>query len=68
VTVFVKILGYFKERILFLTVSQSPNVEQLRAKIWGFISGNEAIELESANFFVFSVCFPELESANIWRS
>jgi hypothetical protein len=32
--------GYFKERILFLTVSQSPNVEQLRAKIWGHIMGN----------------------------
>lgn len=31
---------YFKERILFLTVSQSPNVEQLRAKIWGHIMGN----------------------------
>ncbi|KAK4276645.1 hypothetical protein QN277_014771 [Acacia crassicarpa] len=32
---------HFGERILFLTVSQSPNVEQLRAKIWGFIMGNE---------------------------
>ncbi|XP_054798945.1 probable disease resistance protein At4g33300 [Prosopis cineraria] len=31
---------YF-QRILFLTVSQSPNVELLRAKIWGFIMGNE---------------------------
>ncbi|CAL5205975.1 unnamed protein product [Lathyrus oleraceus] len=31
---------HFKERILFLTVSQSPNVEQLRAKIWGYVMGN----------------------------
>lgn len=31
--------GYFNNRILFLTVSQSPNVEQLRAKVWGFVSG-----------------------------
>lgn len=35
-----QVRGYFKERILFLTVSQSPNVEQLRAKIWGHIMGN----------------------------
>ncbi|XP_057719313.1 probable disease resistance protein At4g33300 [Arachis stenosperma] len=33
----------FKERILFLTVSQSPNVEQLRARIWGFIMGNQKL-------------------------
>lgn len=33
--------GYFRDRILFLTVSQSPNVDQLRAKIWGYIMGNE---------------------------
>lgn len=26
---------------MFLTVSQSPDLEQLRAKIWGFITGNE---------------------------
>nr|AKE49459.1 NBS-LRR disease resistance protein NBS44 [Dimocarpus longan] len=34
-----QVLSYFSNRILFLTVSQSPDVEQLRAKIWGFISG-----------------------------
>ncbi|KAK7310482.1 hypothetical protein RJT34_08035 [Clitoria ternatea] len=34
---------YFKERILFLTVSQSPNVEQLKTKIWGYIMGNEGL-------------------------
>ncbi|GKV04704.1 hypothetical protein SLEP1_g16821 [Rubroshorea leprosula] len=39
-----EIRSYFDERILFLTVSQTPNVEQLRAKIWGFISGNEAVD------------------------
>ncbi|KAJ0748778.1 putative powdery mildew resistance protein, RPW8 [Helianthus annuus] len=30
--------SYYNHRILFLTVSQSPNVEQLRQKIWGFLS------------------------------
>jgi len=29
---------------LFLTVSQSPNVEQLRTKIWGYIMGNERLD------------------------
>ncbi|MED6184057.1 DNA-binding transcription factor adr1 [Stylosanthes scabra] len=37
-----QVKSHFKERILFLTVSQSPNVEQLRAKIWGFIMGNQS--------------------------
>ncbi|BAT97589.1 disease resistance protein [Vigna angularis] len=37
-------VGYFRERILFLTVSQSPNVEQLRTKIWGYIMGNERLD------------------------
>ncbi|KAJ7958112.1 CC-NBS-LRR disease resistance protein [Quillaja saponaria] len=36
-----QVRSYFRDRILFLTVSQSPNLEQLRAKIWGFIMGNE---------------------------
>lgn len=35
--------GFFKERILFLTVSQSPNVERLRTRIWGFIMGNQCL-------------------------
>ncbi|CAK7347608.1 unnamed protein product [Dovyalis caffra] len=34
---------HFENRILFLTVSQSPNVEQLRAKIWGFITGTDGM-------------------------
>ncbi|KAG4953497.1 hypothetical protein AAZX31_14G076900 [Glycine max] len=34
---------YFKERILFLTVSQSPNLEQLRARIWGHVMGNQGL-------------------------
>ncbi|XVF65702.1 hypothetical protein PTKIN_Ptkin09bG0270500 [Pterospermum kingtungense] len=37
-----QVRSYFNNRILFLTVSQSPDVELLRAKIWGFITGNEA--------------------------
>lgn len=35
--------GYFNNRILFLTVSQSPNLEQLRAKVWGFVSGCDSM-------------------------
>lgn len=38
-----EVRNYYKNRILFLTVSQSPNVEQLRAKISRFLFGNEAI-------------------------
>ncbi|TKY57772.1 disease resistance protein [Spatholobus suberectus] len=40
---------YYRERILFLTVSQSPNVEHLRTKIWGYIMGNERLD---ANYVV----------------
>ncbi|CAK9178603.1 unnamed protein product [Ilex paraguariensis] len=35
-----QIRSYFSNRIFFFTVSQSPNVEQLRLKIWRMISGN----------------------------
>ncbi|PPE01834.1 hypothetical protein GOBAR_DD01162 [Gossypium barbadense] len=38
-----QVQSYFNNRILFLTVSQSPDLEQLRAKIWGFITGNEPL-------------------------
>lgn len=33
--------GHFGRRVLFLTVSQSPNIEELKACIWGFLTGNE---------------------------
>ncbi|KAI3807255.1 hypothetical protein L1987_23180 [Smallanthus sonchifolius] len=33
-----EVKSYFSNKILFLTVSQSPNVEQLRQKICGFLS------------------------------
>ncbi|KAI3737064.1 hypothetical protein L2E82_27059 [Cichorium intybus] len=33
-----EVQSYFNKRILFLTVSQSPNVEQLRQEIRGFLS------------------------------
>ncbi|ESW32810.1 hypothetical protein PHAVU_001G018900 [Phaseolus vulgaris] len=49
---------YFRERILFLTVSQSPNVEQLRTKIWGYIMGNERLD---ANYVVPQL-MPQFES------
>ncbi|XP_022768827.1 probable disease resistance protein At4g33300 [Durio zibethinus] len=38
-----QVRSYFNNRICFLTVSQSPDLEQLRAKIWGFITANEAM-------------------------
>lgn len=33
-----EVRSYYNKKILFLTVSQSPNVEQLRQQIWEFIS------------------------------
>ncbi|XP_050223538.1 probable disease resistance protein At4g33300 [Mercurialis annua] len=39
-----QVRSYFQSRILFLTVSQSPNVEQLKAKIWRFVSGNDDVD------------------------
>ena len=35
--------AYFGERILFLTVSQSPDVDDLKAKILGFIMGGQVL-------------------------
>ncbi|KAK4481493.1 hypothetical protein RD792_012393 [Penstemon davidsonii] len=39
-----QIKSYFNNRVFFLTVSQSPNVEQLRSKIWGMVSGNTIVD------------------------
>ncbi|KAL2457481.1 putative disease resistance protein [Forsythia ovata] len=44
-----QIKSYFNNRIFFLTVSQSPSVEQLSAKIWEKISGNTMVA--SGNMF-----------------
>ncbi|KFK23237.1 hypothetical protein AALP_AAs45051U000100, partial [Arabis alpina] len=30
---------HFGNRVLFLTVSQSPNIEDMRASLWGFLTG-----------------------------
>ncbi|KAJ9186687.1 hypothetical protein P3X46_002232 [Hevea brasiliensis] len=38
-----QVRSHFQNRILFLTVSQSPNLEQLKAKIWRFVSGSDAV-------------------------
>ncbi|XP_048444244.1 probable disease resistance protein At4g33300 [Pyrus x bretschneideri] len=38
-----QVRSYFSERILFLTVSQSPDVNQLKAKIVQFIMGNQVL-------------------------
>ena len=35
--------GYFENRILFLTVSQSPILDELRTRIWGFLTGCESV-------------------------
>ncbi|GAV77715.1 NB-ARC domain-containing protein/RPW8 domain-containing protein [Cephalotus follicularis] len=37
-----QVKSYYNNRIQFLTVSQSPNVELLKAKISGFLSGSDA--------------------------
>ncbi|KFK29941.1 nbs-lrr resistance protein [Arabis alpina] len=34
---------YFENRILFLTVSQSPILDELRARVWSFLSGCEGV-------------------------
>ncbi|KAF2309892.1 hypothetical protein GH714_005517 [Hevea brasiliensis] len=38
-----EVRSHFQNRILFLTVSQSPNLEQLRANIWRFVSGSDFV-------------------------
>lgn len=38
--------SYFNGRILFLTVSQSPDIKQLSLKIWGHITGSESNVLD----------------------
>ncbi|XP_052487296.1 probable disease resistance protein At4g33300 [Gossypium raimondii] len=45
-----QVRSYFNNRILFLTVSQSPDLAQLREKIWGFITGNEAMGYSNNSF------------------
>ncbi|KAK9108738.1 hypothetical protein Sjap_016798 [Stephania japonica] len=35
--------GHFNDRIFFVTVSQSPNVEQLQQQLWSQITGNQFI-------------------------
>ncbi|CAN6582725.1 unnamed protein product [Malus baccata var. baccata] len=42
-----QVRSYFNERILFLTVSQSPDVNQLKAKIVQFIMGNQILSPNS---------------------
>ncbi|VVB05429.1 unnamed protein product [Arabis nemorensis] len=34
-----EVRGHFGNQVLFLTVSQSPNIEELRASLWGFLTG-----------------------------
>ncbi|KAL2249641.1 probable disease resistance protein At4g33300 [Sesamum indicum] len=38
-----EIKSYFNNRVFFLTVSQSPNVEQLRSRILGMVTGNTIV-------------------------
>ncbi|XP_038716373.1 probable disease resistance protein At4g33300 [Tripterygium wilfordii] len=37
-----EVKSYFNNRILFLTVSQSPNLGQMKGRIWSFLSGTGA--------------------------
>ncbi|KAK6939551.1 NB-ARC [Dillenia turbinata] len=37
-----QVKSYYNNRIVFLTVSQSPNVEQLRQRIWAQIAGRNS--------------------------
>uniref|UniRef100_A0A803MKN1 RPW8 domain-containing protein n=1 Tax=Chenopodium quinoa TaxID=63459 RepID=A0A803MKN1_CHEQI len=39
--------SYFNDRILNLTVSQSPNVEEMRLRVWQFLSETEYMETSS---------------------
>ncbi|PKH89617.1 hypothetical protein CRG98_049938, partial [Punica granatum] len=34
---------YFDDKMLFLTVSQSPNIDNLKAKMYGFLMGNDSM-------------------------
>lgn len=38
-----EIKRYFNNRVLFLTVSQSPNVDQLKKRIWDYLMGIEGV-------------------------
>ncbi|OMO87695.1 Disease resistance protein [Corchorus capsularis] len=58
-----QVRSYFNNKILFLTVSQSPDVEQLRARIWGFITGNEAMGYSTSNFLA-----PRGKLPSLWGS
>uniref|UniRef100_A0A803MRI5 RPW8 domain-containing protein n=1 Tax=Chenopodium quinoa TaxID=63459 RepID=A0A803MRI5_CHEQI len=39
--------SYFNDRILNLTVSQSPNVEEMRLRVWQFLSETECMDTSS---------------------
>ncbi|XP_009108808.1 probable disease resistance protein At4g33300 [Brassica rapa] len=39
----VEVQCHFENKVLFLTVSQSPMLEELRAHIWAFVSGYEGV-------------------------
>ncbi|OWM80763.1 probable disease resistance protein At4g33300 [Punica granatum] len=38
-----QVKGYFDDKMLFLTVSQSPNIDNLKAKMYGFLMGNDSM-------------------------
>lgn len=52
--------SYFGERILFLTVSQSPDIDKLKAQILGFIMGNQVLSPNSV--------LPECNFRFEWRN
>ena len=54
-------IAHFNGRILFLTVSQSPNIDLLRSKIWQFIMGCDGL---NPNYVVpeFNLQYPWKQS------
>ncbi|XP_042493342.1 putative disease resistance protein At5g47280 [Macadamia integrifolia] len=54
-----QVRSYFKDRVFFETVSQSPNVEQLKVKLWKQITGNQ--------IYGSNVTIPQLELQFNWR-
>ncbi|XP_051139381.1 probable disease resistance protein At4g33300 [Andrographis paniculata] len=56
-----EIRSHFNDKVHFLTISQSPNVEQLRSKIRGMVSGNTTV---GDRFPQIKLGFEDVESSS----
>ncbi|KAJ4964149.1 hypothetical protein NE237_024088 [Protea cynaroides] len=54
-----QVRSYFNNRVFFETVSQSPNVEQLKLKLWKQVTGNQ--------IFGSNVMMPQWQPQFNWR-